>query len=317
MRPIIAIPGIILLITRAYRRKSLTPAALLAAALTASVHALHPSSIPFTLLGTFFLIGTAATKVKHDVKATLTLSSSGHAGGEGPRTSIQVFANSAAASVLVLVHIWLYGLDQEVSCFSMGKASGRSGKTADLLLLGIMANYAAVAADTLSSELGILSKSKPILITNLKPVPPGTNGGVSAAGLVAGIGGGAAIAATSCLLLNFCEANSTAYLKMFLLLTALGTADTLLDSLLGAALQASVIDRRSGKIVEGPGGVKVLTKPRQNSQSQVAGEKRQGEPLNHESRVISSGNDILDNNQINLLMASIVTGAGVLAGTLL
>ncbi len=44
-------------------------------------------------------------EVRHDVKARLTLSASGAAGGgEGARTHIQVLANSAVASVLVFLH---------------------------------------------------------------------------------------------------------------------------------------------------------------------------------------------------------------------
>ncbi|KAK5048905.1 hypothetical protein LTR84_005325 [Exophiala bonariae] len=330
MRAIIAVPATLLLIIRAHRRKSLTPVGILAAAITATIHALHPSPLPFTLLVTFFLLGTTATKVKHEVKATLTLSSSGSSGGEGPRTSVQVFANSLAASLLVLRHLWVYGLStQDKICFGGTEAT----RHADLLLMGIMANYAAVTADTLSSELGILSKGKPLLITSLRAVPPGTNGGVSGAGLLAGIGGAAVIAANCCLLLDLCDGPRQGgevmlLAKVFVLLTGLGTVGTLLDSLLGAVLQASVVDRRSGKIVEGAGGVKVLTRSgRGGSQgaavarpagggSSSTGKGKEKADL-HESRVINSGRDVLDNNQINLLMASIVSGLGVFAGTLL
>lgn len=42
-----------------------------------------------------------------------------------------------------------------------------------------------------------------------------------------------------------------------LLVTGWGGLGSLLDSLLGGLLQASVVDKRSGKVVEGTGGQKV------------------------------------------------------------
>lgn len=57
-------------------------------------------------------------------------------------------------------------------------------------------HFACCLGDTLASELGILSKSPPILITTLKPVPPGTNGGMSLTGTLASIAGGAIMGVT-------------------------------------------------------------------------------------------------------------------------
>ncbi|KIW63998.1 hypothetical protein PV04_08958 [Phialophora macrospora] len=314
MRPLIAVPITLLLILRSYTRRSLTIPGILTAALTATIHALHPSALPFTLLCVFFLLGTTATKVKHEVKATLTMSSNGSSGGDGPRTSIQVLANSGCASILCAVHVWLYGIGNTAPSWCYG--ASKEDHLRDILLLGIMANYAAVTADTLSSELGILSSSQPVLITHpWRVVPRGTNGGVTLAGLLAGVGGSAAIAATSVLFLSFCVGSTLNGPGTFLLLTALGTIGTLLDSLLGAMLQASVVDRRTGKIIEGPGGVKVLVKsrPKPPTQSHEHVRRTNGE----ESRLVNSGADILDNNQINLLMASIVSLTGMTVGNLL
>ena len=57
-------------------------------------------------------------------------------------------------------------------------------------------HFACCLGDTLASELGILSKTPPILLTTLSRVPPGTNGGLSLLGTVASISGGAAMGLT-------------------------------------------------------------------------------------------------------------------------
>lgn len=151
MRLDIAVPATVALVFRAYSKKSLTTTGIIAAALTAAVHALHPWSVFFSLLGVFFLAGTAVTKVpllsrsilphiltlvqvKHDVKARLTMSSSGASGGEGSRTHIQVLANSVVASVLILLHyrqLHARGAihDTDTDCWPYGE---------DLLVVGIV-----------------------------------------------------------------------------------------------------------------------------------------------------------------------------------
>ena len=69
MQPLIAIPATIALVYRAWSRKSLTPAGIVVAALTAIIHAIHPWSICFFLLGVFFISGTAVTKVRTTVSS--------------------------------------------------------------------------------------------------------------------------------------------------------------------------------------------------------------------------------------------------------
>ncbi|PIG86299.1 DUF92 domain protein [Aspergillus arachidicola] len=328
MRPIIAIPAIIALVHRAYSRKSLTHLGLATAALTATAHALHPWSAPFALLAVFYFGGTKATKVKHDIKAQLTLSATGSEGGEGQRTHIQVLANSVVATVLILLHTYVLR-GSSAKCFENGRSA------TDLLVVGIVANYAAVAADTFSSELGILSKSKPRLITSptFRVVPPGTNGGVTAAGLLAGVFGAFTVALASAVLLPFCaESSLVDRVYWTLAFTGWGTLGSVLDSILGGLLQASVVDKRTGKVVEGEGGKKVLIHPHpraggatgyssasasaSGSVQQRKGEKGGVETV-HESRKIESGRDLLDNNAVNVLMAFIMSvGAMGVAGWL-
>ncbi|OJD13871.1 hypothetical protein AJ78_05718 [Emergomyces pasteurianus Ep9510] len=350
MKPIIAVPATLALVYRAWSRKSLTSIGIVVAALTAVVHALHPCSAPFSFVVAFFLSGTYVTKVKHDVKSRLTMSSSGSAGGEGPRTYVQVLANSVVASILILLDVHRLRKENQTASSYCFPYKG------DVLMVGIVANYSAVTADTFSSELGILSKSQPRLITSLtfRKVPPGTNGGVTLTGLLAGVLGAFIIGVTS-LILPFCPVDSgnaltkpgfeggTAWSwreKTFWIgaVTIWGTLGSVLDSILGGLLQASIVDKRTGKIVEGAGGRKVLVHPgesiitgpeepssREGSRIRAVEDianiltsgpslrKRRsssfgGPPdFEHESRKIESGYDLLDNNQINLLMAAIMS----------
>jgi len=315
------------IVIRSHRRKSLTPDGIAAAILTAIAHAVHPWSVFFTLLGVFFVTGTIATKVKHDVKARLTHSSTGAPGGsEGARTHVQVFANSIVASILILAHA--YTKDRVPVCWT-----GKSWTPSDLLVVGIVANYAAVAADTFSSELGILSSSKPRLITApWRVVPPGTNGGVTATGIHAGLLGSFIISVTAIIGLPLCDAmrtmrirttkgtvlddsgiwTSRAKLNFTLAMTAVGLFGSLLDSFLGALLQASVVDVRTGKVIEGEGGNKVPV--RDLGAPDAARKLPENSKERRHSRKVAVGHDVLSNNGVNLLMAA-TTSLLAMAGT--
>lgn len=65
MKAAIAIPVTLAMVYRAGSHKSLTPAGIVAAVLTAGAHALHPWNLPFALLIIFYLIGTRVTKVRY------------------------------------------------------------------------------------------------------------------------------------------------------------------------------------------------------------------------------------------------------------
>src|SRR3984957_5358950 len=103
-----------------------------------------------------------------------------------------------------------------------------------------------------------------------------------------------------------------------------------MDSLLGAILQTSEDDSRSGKIVEGEGGTKVLVRSSTTYGVKIdadadlrhrrgSGRKDNGsdpKATKHvDSRRILSGADLLDNNQINLLMAAIMSVGGMVVAS--
>ena len=204
-----------------------------------------------------------------------------------------------------------------------------------------------MSADTFSSELGILAKGPPRLITNLaRIVPPGTNGGVTAYGTTAGLVGSCIASGVAVLLLPDLYRKSTVFqssannteplppisrMYLFLFFSFAGFAGTILDSLLGAAFQASVVDVRTGKVIEGEGGGKVIV--RSNTATTTAtdnSEKTSGKRQNlsgdeykeatgskpRESRQVESGRDVLDNNAVNLLMAGVVSFGAILVASI-
>ncbi|HEU4323469.1 MAG TPA: DUF92 domain-containing protein [Roseiflexaceae bacterium] len=134
----------------------------------------------------------------------------------GRRDLWQTLANGGAGALLAL----LYGLGGE-----------------PLALLGAFVGImATVTADTWATELGVLNRSPPRLITTLRRVPPGTSGGVSGLGLLASAAGAALIgaAATALLLAEHGRWEP----RLLLAGLAGGMAGSLCDSLLGATVQA-------------------------------------------------------------------------------
>jgi len=89
---------------------------------------------------------------------------------------------------------------------------------------------AAATADTWASEIGQHARTPPRLITNGRPVPAGTDGGITLLGTTAGMAGAGLIAALSYV---FGQRGATA-------IALGGVVGMLVDSLLGATVQGRV-----------------------------------------------------------------------------
>ncbi|MEN4010663.1 MAG: DUF92 domain-containing protein [Bellilinea sp.] len=114
--------------------------------------------------------------------------------------------------------------------------------------LAAAAALAAANADTWATELGVLSPVKPRLITTRKPVEMGTSGGITPLGTLAALVGALFIAAIAALLP---PANvALPPFGVLLAVTLAGLAGSLVDSLLGATVQAIYCCPRCGKETE-------------------------------------------------------------------
>ena len=135
------------------------------------------------------------------------------------RDAAQVMANGGAAGLFLLL--------------------GFAFPAAAWPFIAAAASLAAANADTWATELGVLNPARPILITSGKPVEPGTSGGVSLAGTLAAAAGSALIALLAVLLPNLGQRPALVPAwAFFIVLTAAGLAGSLVDSFLGATLQA-------------------------------------------------------------------------------
>jgi uncharacterized protein (TIGR00297 family) len=100
-------------------------------------------------------------------------------------------------------------------------------------LIAFTVSLASANADTWASELGVLSRRDPVSIKSLKSVPRGTSGAVSAYGTVAAAAGSCLIALSAYILFKL-DLNWT--VAIFLL----GFTGMMLDTLMGAYLQAGL-----------------------------------------------------------------------------
>ncbi|KAF2286161.1 hypothetical protein GH714_011135 [Hevea brasiliensis] len=132
----------------------------------------------FLLVASYFVIGTAATKVKMAQKEAQGVAEK-RKGRRGPGS---VIGSSAAGCVFAFLSINGVG----------GEAFSR------LWELGFVASFCTKLSDTVSSEIGKAYGKTTYLVTTFKVVPRGTEGAVSVEGTLAGLLASILLAVVGC-----------------------------------------------------------------------------------------------------------------------
>jgi uncharacterized protein (TIGR00297 family) len=123
-------------------------------------------------MATFFVAGTAATRLGHVRKARRGIAQE-HGGARGWRSA---WANGAVPAALAVL------------------APLAPPDLRGLCVLAFAGAVATAAADTCSSEVGKAYGRRTVRVTDLKRVPPGTEGGVSLEGTLGGLAGASLVA---------------------------------------------------------------------------------------------------------------------------
>ena len=143
------------------------------------------------------------------------------------RDGWQVLANGGIAGFFMLVHFLLNRLFPGSSILP-------------LLWVGFAACLAGANADTWATELGLLNPGQPVLISTFRRVPKGSSGAISLVGTLASLGGSALIGvvAVFSMCLGWIPKSDMNLRETFAVITACGVAGALVDSFLGATVQA-------------------------------------------------------------------------------
>lgn len=196
-------------------QKALTPKALVLAWLCALVITYCGGVSSFAILAATFIVTVLAGKIGKNRRA---FEKSIHE-KSGARDAKQIICNVGMGTVLLFLG-WLLKEPR--------------------LKLAYAAVMAASLADSLASELGVLSKADPVDICTLKKTQRGLSGGVTGWGFASSLLGAALIAAIYVL----------ANREGFLFITICGFAGALADSILGSLLQVKYRCSVCGAVTE-------------------------------------------------------------------
>ncbi|MBY0145679.1 DUF92 domain-containing protein [Neobacillus niacini] len=157
------------------------------------------------LLGLFFVTSSSWSKFKSTAKIEMEEKLA----KGSTRDWRQVIANGGSATILSLI----YYFHQDVTW-----------------LVGFTVCLASSNSDTWASEIGSLSKKRPLYIRTFKPIEKGTSGAVSWLGTIAALLGSMLIALAGTLLFHL-------EITLFLIIFIFGFLGNIIDTLLGAYYQ--------------------------------------------------------------------------------
>ena len=160
----------------------------------------------FLTLVTLFVLTAVSTRLGYSKKHRLNTAEKEHG-----RAASQVLANLGAAALCGLPLLFVDVMSA-------------------VLLAGMVAGLAEAAADTVSSEVGQVLGRRTVLITTFKPTEAGRNGGVSAAGTLAGV-------LAACAVVMVAMLTKVISPGQFWVVAVFAIAGMLLDSVLGATLE--------------------------------------------------------------------------------
>ena len=203
----------------AYRRGSLSRSGVVGAMLVGTIIFGFGGWAWGILLVVFFVSSSVLSHFKESRKASLAEKfSKGH-----QRDLAQTLANGGAGALLALANFFWPN---------------------PMWWVAFVAAMATVTADTWATELGVLSKTQPRLITTGKSVEVGTSGGITLAGTLAALGGAALIGLVAALF----EATNRPVLVLVSMAAGLG--GSWVDSFMGATVQAIYLCDSCGKETE-------------------------------------------------------------------
>lgn len=208
----------------AMRARAVTLSGALSGIAISVILALTPTAAAVVVFLLFVFLGSAGSRLGAKEKKALGVMQSDH----GRRTWWHAWANAGPAAVAVLFAV-------------VGTATGRFGfdrAAAEIFAIG---SIAAMLADTIAGEWGTLKGGQPRSIVTLRPVPIGTDGGVTLSGMLAATAMSILAAGIACLF----HAGS---MRIFGAIFLAGFLGNVVDSILGATIEPR-LGRHSGAYV--------------------------------------------------------------------